>query len=62
MIKERSEEIAYAVVLAAICDWLKCKNQENDLKRSSEILGDEKRFLVVDDPKIFKEIIGSTYF
>jgi len=28
--KERSEEIACAVVLGAICEWLKCKNQGND--------------------------------
>jgi len=29
MMKERLEEIACVVVLAAICEWLKCKNRAN---------------------------------
>jgi len=28
--EKRLEEFACAVVLAAICEWLKCNNQGND--------------------------------
>jgi len=30
MMKERLQEFACAVVLAAICEWSKCKSQGND--------------------------------
>jgi len=32
--KERSEEIACAVVVAVICEWLKYKNQGNDFRNT----------------------------
>jgi len=51
MMKERSEEIACVVVPPAVSEWLKCKNQGNDQKRSSEILGDEDSKFLINDQK-----------